>query len=214
MALAEASAIHFLAGAASGAIGAAITGRNVGLGALTGGVSAGLAEGMGGALSWTQWHKDLAPVEKIFAGLVSRVGIGAVTGGVTSEIVRGQFLAGFGQGAWTAAYGFLFNWGLHEGPTLMTAGNDGGHPSFYDDIPIKPYDSRPSLFEFSALCVSTAAVIVYGGEFVLGLAYTYPEAIIFTAGAAEGITPTYTGTTVNAYGYVAGAGTSLYYFGW
>lgn len=96
----------------------------------------------------------------------------------------------------------------------MTGGDDGGgYSTIHLSDTIGPYESRPGLFEFGALCVVTAAVIVYGGEFVLGLAYTYPEAVIFGAGVAEGITPTYTGVTVNAYGYTAGAGTSLY-FGW
>jgi RHS repeat-associated protein len=113
-ALIEASLIHAVAGAASGAIGAAITGGNVGISALTGGISAGVACGVGGAMAGTRWFSTLLPEERIFAGLVSQVGIGAVTGGVTSEIVCGQFLHGFGQGAWTAAFGFLFNEAMHE----------------------------------------------------------------------------------------------------
>jgi RHS repeat-associated protein len=107
--LIEASLIHAGAGGASGAIGAAIGGGKVGLGALTGAISGGVAEGLGLAIQGSDWFSKLQPDEKIFAGLASRVGIGAVTGGVTSEIVNGQFLHGFGQGAWTAAYGFLFN---------------------------------------------------------------------------------------------------------
>lgn len=113
-ALIEASLLHAGAGAASGAIGAAIGCGNVGLGALTGGLSGGIAEGVGLEIQGTNWLSSLQPDEKIFAGLASRVGIGAVTGGVTSEIVNGQFLHGFGQGAWTAAYGFLFNDLLHS----------------------------------------------------------------------------------------------------
>jgi hypothetical protein len=113
-ALLEASLLHVGAGAMSGAINAGIAGGNVGLSALTSGISAGVACGVGGVITGTDWFtKQLAPEEKFFAGLVSQAGIGAVTGGVTSEIVCGQFLHGFGQGAWTAAYGFIFNWGLH-----------------------------------------------------------------------------------------------------
>ena len=112
-ALIEASLIHVGAGAASGAIGAAINHGNVGLGALTGGISAGVACGVGAALNGTQWFSQFVGPEKFFAGLVSQVGIGAVTGGITSEIMGGKFLQGMGQGAWTAAYGFLFNDAIH-----------------------------------------------------------------------------------------------------
>jgi hypothetical protein len=86
----------------------------VGLGALTGAISAGAAAGAEGAMAGAGWFKQMNPYEQFFAGLVSHAGIGAVTGGVTSEIVCGQFLHGFGQGAWTAAYGFIFNSWLHS----------------------------------------------------------------------------------------------------
>ena len=112
-ALLEGALIHAGAGAASGAMGAAISGGNVGLGALTGGLSAGAAEGVGGALSGTHWFSSLQPEDKFFAGLVSRVGVGAVTGGIASEMAGGRFLQGMGQGAWTAAYGFIFNGLFH-----------------------------------------------------------------------------------------------------
>ncbi|MDR3565629.1 MAG: RHS repeat-associated core domain-containing protein, partial [Negativicutes bacterium] len=113
-ALLEAALIHAGAGAASGAIGAAIGGGNVGRAALTGGISAGVAEGIGGGIQDTDWFQGLNKEQKVFAGLSSQIGIGAVTGGVTSEIVDGQFLHGFGQGAWTAAYGFIFNKYFHS----------------------------------------------------------------------------------------------------
>ncbi len=35
--------------------------------------------------------------------------VGSLTSGVTAELAGGKFLQGMGQGAWTAAYGFIFN---------------------------------------------------------------------------------------------------------
>jgi hypothetical protein len=126
--LIEASLIHVGAGAMSGAINAGITGGNVGLSAFTSGISAGVAEGVGGAIAGTNWFSNLQPEEKFFAGLVSHVGIGAVTGGITSEIVCGQFIHGFGQGAWTAAFGFIFNKEVHDFMALTTTGDSAAGP--------------------------------------------------------------------------------------
>jgi hypothetical protein len=131
-----------------------------GMGALwTGGISAGIAEGLGGPIQGTDWFSQMASEEKFFAGLASRAGIGAVTGGVTSEIVGGQFLHGFSQGTWTAAYAFMFNGVLHG--ALMTAGNDGGRPSFYDTIPVSDLDAATidTVFNVLSLSVTVGAVI-------------------------------------------------------
>ena len=122
-ALIEASLIHLGAGAASGAISAALGGGNVGMAALTAGLSAGAAEGFGGSIEDTQWFQHLAPVTQFAAGLGSEAGIGAVTGGISSEMVDGHFIQGMGQGAWTAAYGFVFNFSWH---TLFGNASDAG----------------------------------------------------------------------------------------
>jgi hypothetical protein len=177
-ALIEASLIHAAAGVTSGAIGAGIGGGNINLGALTGGISAGVAEGIGGALSDTDWFKNLAPVEKFFVGLGSRAGIGAVTGGVASEMVCGQFLHGFGQGAWTAAYGFLFNAVMHG--ALMTAGDAGGRPTFYDTVSPDGDPAAATIDNTSnalALAVTVGAGVYYAEPYVLTLGLSYAPQI-------------------------------------
>ncbi len=90
---------HAAAGAASGGVNAAVTGGDVGLGALTGGIAGGIGAYAGGFL----------PENNFPAQLAGRSLIGGVTGGIAAEIYWGSFGEGFGQGAWTAAYGFLFN---------------------------------------------------------------------------------------------------------
>lgn len=172
--LIEASLIHAGAGAISGAANAGITGGNVGFGALTAAISAGAAEGIGGEIAGTDWFKQLNRAEQIFAGLVSNVGIGAVTGGVTSEIVCGQFLHGFGQGAWTAAYGFLFN---HMLDIARIDPGPGGGGSWNQYTTINPTDPQADVINRIsnalglALCVG--AVVYYAGPYVLtaGLLY-------------------------------------------
>ncbi len=44
--------------------------------------------------------------------LVGHSIVGGITGGISAELYGGDFWKGFGQGAWTAAYGLTFNlWG-------------------------------------------------------------------------------------------------------
>ena len=158
--------------AASGAIGAALQGGNVGIGGpLPGGVSAGVAEDIGGAIEDTQWFQHLAPVTKFAAGLGSEAGIGAVTGGITSEMVDGHFVQGMGQGAWTAAYGFIFNQAMHAGKEVLQVDNPLAKiPTFSESFPRSNF-------------AAPAADIISGG---LGLAgavrFTYPAGISYLAG--------------------------------
>ncbi len=98
--------MHAAAGAASGAINASITGGDVGVGALTGGISGGIAKYFGNQFL----------IGKGFATeLVGHSLIGGVTGGITASIYCGNFWQGFGQGAWTGGYGYLFNQALSHG---------------------------------------------------------------------------------------------------
>jgi hypothetical protein len=96
------TAVHTVAGAVSGAINSAITGSDIGLGALTGAVAAGIGSVTGSILP-----------NKFGYQLVGRVVSGAIAGGIVSEIYGGNFWSGFGQGAYTAAAGFLFNCVVH-----------------------------------------------------------------------------------------------------
>jgi hypothetical protein len=182
---------------------------------LTGAISAGVAEGAGLAIQGSDWFSSLQPDEKIFAGLGSRVGIGAVTGGVTSEIVNGQFLHGFGQGAWTAAYGFLFNEALHGGvAAMMTAGLDGvgGTSSSYTTIPATDPEAATFGKVWNSLALAvTVGGVVYSGAYIGGLAYMYPEAVLIGAGFAEGYFPPPTPVTNSVPGYMTGTVAGWFY---
>ena len=123
-AIAEASAIHFIAGAASGAISSALSGGHIGLNALESGVSAGVAYGAGAELgmmpgSKTGWLSELNTDEKFVAGIAFHTTVGSLTGGVTAELAGGRFVQGMGQGAWTAAYGFIFNEAAHAAESFI-----------------------------------------------------------------------------------------------
>jgi RHS repeat-associated protein len=98
-----AAGIHAGAGAASGGINAAISDNSIGLGILTGGISAGVANFAG------------AKIPKDFVTqLLGRAAIGGITGGITAEIYGGSFGQGFAYGAATGAYGYLCNHVLHD----------------------------------------------------------------------------------------------------
>jgi RHS repeat-associated protein len=94
--------VHAVAGAVSGGINAAISGSNIGLGMLTGAVGAGIGNAAGSFLP-----------SKFEYQLVGQVVAGAIAGGIVSALYGGNFWSGFGQGAYTAALGFLFNQCLH-----------------------------------------------------------------------------------------------------
>ena len=82
------------------------------MGALVGGMSAGVAEGVGIVASP---YIELIGNKALIAAteLSMRSGVGAVTGGVSSTITGGSFAEGASTGAWTAAYGLMFNKWAH-----------------------------------------------------------------------------------------------------
>jgi RHS repeat-associated protein len=98
----EQAGIHAAAGAISGGINAAISDNNIGLGILTGGLSAGVANFIGANLP-----------QDFLTQLLSRTAIGGITGGITAEIYGGSFGEGFAYGAATGAYGYICNHLLH-----------------------------------------------------------------------------------------------------
>ena len=98
--------VHTVAGAVSGGINSAITGSNIGMGMLTGAVGAGIGAATGGALK-------LLDINQFGYQFVARTVAGGIAGGVVSELYGGNFWQGFGQGATTAAAGFLFNCVVH-----------------------------------------------------------------------------------------------------
>ena len=166
-----------------------------------------------------EYHEEgVAPQEQIFAGLTSQVGIGAVTGGVTSEIVNGQFLHGFGQGAWTAAYGFIFNETLDAFGEGMATPNPGQDPDTWRSWDTAqagveainsgndPTNLQSNLAIIAALPL--APLTIAAGPELYSLTLLYPEAVLIGAGFAEGITPPLSGVSVNAYGYAAGVAAS------
>ena len=93
-----AALVHGGVGAASGAINAAIAGGDVGMGALTSGVSAGIGRYVGAGLP-----------KSFRAQFLGRMATGAVTGGITSAIAGGDFGQGALMGAWTAGFATVFN---------------------------------------------------------------------------------------------------------
>jgi RHS repeat-associated protein len=102
--VAERVAVHAVAGMFAGGINSAITGGNIGLGILTGGISGGLGMAVG----------NLNFIPKDFTSqLLARSLAGGIAGGITAEIYGGKFGEGFALGASTAAAGFLFNHYIH-----------------------------------------------------------------------------------------------------
>ena len=57
----------------------------------------------------TGWYSKLNPLQQFLSGLAVRTGVGSLVGGATAEMQGGKFLQGMGQGAWTSAFGFIFN---------------------------------------------------------------------------------------------------------
>ncbi len=111
------AAIHAAAGALAGGLSAAINRSNVGLGMLTGAISAGVAKFAGGFIENEAWGYQLA----------GRSAIGATTGGITSDIYGQGFEKGFVRGGETAAAAFIFNDLdlLHGHTPTMDDGNGG-----------------------------------------------------------------------------------------
>lgn len=110
-------------GSFSGGVSSAIQGGDVGLGILTGGVSAGFAE----------FAAPYLPNNGFVERLASRSVVGGITGGVSAELYGGSFGDGFRVGAKNAAYGFVFNHVWHEfgAPVFHRHGNN--QPSWGSD---------------------------------------------------------------------------------
>jgi RHS repeat-associated protein len=106
------AAVHTVAGAASGAVNASITGGDVGQAALIGGLSAGAAKYMGG-------------------GPGARILTGAAAGGVSSVMAGGDFAQGAIQGAMTSmiaimAAGIISETQNQQEPWNRVENNTGG----------------------------------------------------------------------------------------
>lgn len=59
----------------------------------------------------TGWFSNLSRNEQFITALGFQTTVGSLSGGVTAELSGGSFLQGMGQGAWTAAFGFVFSEG-------------------------------------------------------------------------------------------------------
>jgi RHS repeat-associated protein len=88
---------HGVGGAATGAVNSAITGGNIGQGALISGLSAGLGVKFGGS------------------NILSRTAFGGLVGGVASTATGGDFWTGAKQAAITSAIAFVVNDTAHPG---------------------------------------------------------------------------------------------------
>lgn len=106
--------VHAAMGFISGGINAGITGGNMRQGTIISGLSAGVAKyAMAGILPNSSLYQQVGAV----AGDYGRQGLeggtavatGTVVGGISSEMMGGSFGQGAAQGAWTSAYGFMFN---------------------------------------------------------------------------------------------------------
>jgi hypothetical protein len=91
-------------GAAGGALGAIATGGNPAMGAISGGLTAGIMAGMG--------FSPMASVQDVFTQqalkqLVISTAVGAMVGGVTAEMFGGDFGQGAAYGAASSAAGFV-----------------------------------------------------------------------------------------------------------
>ena len=223
LAIAEASAIHFAAGAASGAINAGITGGNVGLSSLTSGISEGISYGVGAELGMipgtnTGWYSKLSPEQQFFSGLAVRTGVGSLVGGATAEMMGGKFLQGMGQGAWTAAYGFLFN----ECGDLLNDGFPRTIPADADPDTYRPYDEGQAWatavndpnFELQMagiMALPLAPLTIAAGPELYSLPFLYPGAAIAGANFLQSWNPGVTPPPM--VGPAGGAGGLLSMFG-
>ncbi len=201
--VAERVAVHAVAGMFAGGINSAITGGNIGLGILTGGISGGLGMAVG----------NLNFIPKDFTSkLLARSLAGGIAGGIAAEIFGGKFGEGFALGASTAAAGFLFNEYIHKMmyPT---------EPKTFPWLKQKPYPgqlAKDALLPGAVIVEGgialgagvalapeiTALGLKYGTIYVLGNPNTYQFIVDF----ALGIAPTspsglggYTGIATKTY---------------
>lgn len=107
------TASHVIAGAASGAINATITGSKIGINALIGGVSAGAGNLVGHSLGFLA-DQPLNGVDDYVANLAKRAAVGAVMGGAISSATGGSFGQGARLGAISSAIAYTCNEALHE----------------------------------------------------------------------------------------------------
>ena len=172
MDLADAAMVHAGMGAATGAINAAIGGGDIGLGALTGGVSGGVSRYVGGMLPGGFGEQ-----------LGGRMLTGAVSGGITAKIVGGDFTKGMFNGAWTAGFATIFNDSLNGAANFisrMTAGDTGGKASFYDEAP-KGGSVAGDVVKIFAVTIG-APLTVSAGTLLAGEALLYIVPITTTFG--------------------------------
>lgn len=102
-------ATHSAVGMATGAISAVANHGDVLRGALTGGLSAGVASYLGGYIPSVGGKYGDFGIK-----LAGHSAIGSLTGGISSVVMGGSFGEGAAQGAWTSAYGFIFNEAMHS----------------------------------------------------------------------------------------------------
>jgi RHS repeat-associated protein len=109
------ASIHAGAGALAGGVNAALFGGDIGLGALSGGLSAGMGSYFG----------NFAPFG---SELLGRAIVGGVTGGSVYAMYGESFMEGFGRGAITSTYVYIYNCLLHPACFALGEGvkGDGG----------------------------------------------------------------------------------------
>ncbi len=118
---------HMIVGGSSSAINANITGGDPYIAAVVGGLSAGASCAVGNSLT--------AVSASFSEALVIRSTVGFYTGFAVSGMMGGDPIAGGLQGAWTSAYGMLFNCSLDTiidivgiGVAIYCATEDGWAP--------------------------------------------------------------------------------------
>ncbi len=123
--------IHVAAGMGTGALSAAAYHQDVSTSAIVGGLSAGAAKGAGMLMEGSEWYqgigRDFGKSGQFAVDLPFHAAIGAVSGGIAAQISGGNFGSGAAQGAWTAAYGYLFNKIMHKGTDRFD--DDGDSPT-------------------------------------------------------------------------------------
>ncbi len=97
---------HIAAGAYSGVFSSTISGSDMGMSVLTGGISGGIANF--GGMQLTKYGFDSFGEQ-----LVGRVVLGGVSGGISAVIYGGDFGSGFLSGMQTSAIGFFCNHVMH-----------------------------------------------------------------------------------------------------
>jgi hypothetical protein len=166
----------------------------------------------------TGWYSKLSPEQQFFSGLAVRTGVGSLVGGATAEMMGGKFLQGMGQGAWTAAYGFLFN----ECGDLLNDGFPRTIPADADPDTYRPYDEGQAWatavndpnFELQMagiMALPLAPLTIAAGPELYSLPFLYPGAAIAGANFLQSWNPGVTPPPM--VGPAGGAGGLLSMFG-